>query len=160
MIKKGFALGSAAARLVAKEVRERRNPPVIARDGAPDSVDEPDKPFKAQVLQPNELSVLLDGDAAPLLLDCRDEVEWVAGYIEGATHMPMSELPTQVEPLARDLDVVVVCLNGVESAEVAEFLMVHKGFGHVRILDGGMVGWYADMGQERIQVLRAEERMH
>ena len=159
IIKKGLAVGSAAARLVAKEVRERRNPPVISRDAPTATGNESVKSYEARVLQPKDLSMLLDGSSPPLLLDCREEVEWVAGYIDGATHMPMAELPTHVEGLSRDRDVVVVCLNGVESVEVAEFLVVHNGFSQVRILDGGMVGWYADMGQDRIQVLRAVERM-
>ncbi len=158
MFKKGIELGSAAARLVAKEVRERRNPPVIDRGDDASTAGGPPQAFVASVLQPAELAVLLDGDVAVLLLDCRDDVEWEAGYIDGATQVPMNTLPEHMEDVAVDTDVVVVCLNGVESAEAAEYLVLHKGFTKVRVLDGGMVGWYADMGQERIRVLRAEER--
>jgi len=150
-------MGAAAARLVAQEVKERRHRPVVGGELDPDLPDDIERE-KTPTMEPAEVLTLLENGASVLLLDCRDAVEWEAGYIEGATHLPMSTLPEHIKGLDPNGRVIVVCLNGVESAEVAEYLSVHNGFTDVTVLDGGMVAWYADLGQERIHVLRAEER--
>ena len=156
-LKKGATMGAAAARLVAQEVKERRHRPVVGGELDPDSPDVVERK-ETPSIEPAELLALLEDGERVLLLDCRDAVEWEAGYIQGATHLPMSTLPEHIKGLDPNGRVIVVCLNGVESAEVAEYLVLHNGFTNVKVVDGGMVAWYADLGQERIHVLRAEER--
>src|SRR3954454_20014641 len=59
-----------------------------------------------------------------ILLDLREEDEWVAGHVEGARHIPMGELParfSEVSELADDAptgEVVVVCRSGGRSSRV------------------------------------------
>jgi rhodanese-related sulfurtransferase len=74
-----------------------------------------------------------------VVLDVREDYEWVAGHIEGAKHVPMMQLPQHVEELRPEEHVVVVCRVGSRSAQVTAWLVQH-GFDAVN-LDGGMVSW-------------------
>jgi rhodanese-related sulfurtransferase len=75
-----------------------------------------------------------------LLLDVREDDEWAAGHIEGATHIPMSGLMARIAEVPKDRDLVVVCKVGSRSAQVAAYLL-QNGWSTVRNLDGGVVAW-------------------
>ena len=74
------------------------------------------------------------------LLDVREDDEWAAGHIAGATHIPMSGLLPRVAEVPKDRDVVVVCRVGSRSAQVTAYLR-QQGWDNVRNLDGGMIAW-------------------
>jgi rhodanese-related sulfurtransferase len=74
------------------------------------------------------------------LIDVREDDEWLAGHAPGAVHLPMNELPERLAEVPPDGDVVIVCRSGHRSAEVTAYL-VGRGFGHVRNLADGMIGW-------------------
>jgi rhodanese-related sulfurtransferase len=82
-----------------------------------------------------------------ILLDVREDDEWVAGHVEGARHIPMGELPTrfpEVAALADDAptgEVVVVCRSGGRSARVVAWL-TQNGVDAVN-LAGGLGAWAA-----------------
>ena len=74
------------------------------------------------------------------ILDVREPVEWHHGHIDGATHVPLMDLPGRLDevPAGR---VVVVCKVGARSAQATVWLAQQ---GHdVANLDGGMVEWAA-----------------
>jgi rhodanese-related sulfurtransferase len=161
-LKKGVRLGAATAKFLAREIKER----VDSRAGNEESVahDVEDTPADPSsnvcVVEAIELNEKLDGAEPPVLLDCRDSVEWEAGYIDGATHIPYDELEGSVGKLDPTRETVVYCLHGMRSTEVAQWLQTVHGFTRVSILDGGIISWYADLDQTRIRVIRAEERDH
>ncbi len=70
-----------------------------------------------------------------LLLDVREDDEWLAGHVDGAVHVPMTELPNRLadDPatVPADRPVFVVCKVGGRSARVTAWLNV----------DGGMLAW-------------------
>jgi rhodanese-related sulfurtransferase len=72
------------------------------------------------------------------VLDVREPVEWHYGHIDGALHIPMSELPARLDELP-DAQTLVVCRVGSRSARVVMWL-VQQGRDAVN-LDGGMVEW-------------------
>jgi rhodanese-related sulfurtransferase len=74
------------------------------------------------------------------VLDVREPVEWQHGHIDGALHIPMSELTTRLDELP-DGQVLVVCKVGARSARVVDWL-VRQGREAVN-LDGGMLDWEA-----------------
>lgn len=90
------------------------------------------------------------GDVGPgtVLLDVREDDEWVAGHAEGARHIPMGELParfaevTALADAAPAGEVVVVCRSGGRSAQVVAWLL-QNGVDAVN-LAGGMGAWAAD----------------
>jgi rhodanese-related sulfurtransferase len=77
-----------------------------------------------------------------LLLDVREEAEWVAGHISGALHIPMMAIPGRAADLPIDRDVVVACRVGQRSAQVVAYLR-QNGWERVANLDGGMASWAA-----------------
>jgi rhodanese-related sulfurtransferase len=85
-------------------------------------------------------------DAVPegaVLLDCREDDEWIAGHIEGAVHIPMNQIPHQLSydagVLTPEAGIVVVCKMGGRSAHVTAWLN-QNGY-HAVNLDGGMLAW-------------------
>jgi rhodanese-related sulfurtransferase len=80
------------------------------------------------------------------VLDVREEVEWVHGHIDGAMHIPITELGQRLEevPAGRTL---VVCQVGGRSAKAVAYLNQHgrEAFN----LHGGMVDW-AEAGRPMV----------
>ncbi len=165
LVKRTAKLGVAVAKFAANEVRER----VDKRSAAP-SATMPANPDHAAVasgpayedvkpapaINVKKVAKLLENDET-VLLDCREDYEWEAGYISPSTHIPMDELPKRVDELDKARPVVVYCLHGIRSAEVATWLKHVQGFEKVSSLDGGIVAWYAEYDQERIVVVRNED---
>ncbi len=88
-------------------------------------------------------TVGLDGVPDPLpeglvVLDVREQFEWVHGHIEGSQHIPMSELPNRLDDVGFE-QTLVVCKVGSRSAQVAAWLN-HNGRDAVN-LDGGLIDW-------------------
>ena len=77
-------------------------------------------------------------DAA--LIDVREPYEFAGGAIEGATLIPLGALPSRLDEVPRDRDVVVYCQSGARSARAVEILR-GAGFQRARHLRGGYVAW-------------------
>ena len=73
------------------------------------------------------------------LLDVREPIEWLAGHIEGAQHIPMNEVPTRLTEIPEEGEIVVICKGGGRSAQVTAYLAEH-GRRAVN-LSGGMIAW-------------------
>jgi rhodanese-related sulfurtransferase len=92
-----------------------------------------------------ELEQLIDGGAAPAIIDVRSEsTRRRDGSIRGALAWPVHAGADGAPDLARDLEVVVYCAcpNEVSAALVARQLR-EAGFTHVRPLHGGIDAWIA-----------------
>jgi rhodanese-related sulfurtransferase len=76
----------------------------------------------------------------PLLLDVREPWEFDKARIEGATLIPMRELPSRIGQIDEDKEVVAICHHGGRSMQVAMFLEKH-GFKRVHNLEGGIDAW-------------------
>ena len=74
-----------------------------------------------------------------VLLDVRENQEWMGGHAPTAVHIPMSELPARVDELDRTQTIVCVCRSGNRSARVTAWLCA-QGF-DARNLTGGMQTW-------------------
>ena len=76
-----------------------------------------------------------------VFLDVREQLEWDAGHIEGAVHVPMGQLRDRLDEVPADRAVVAVCRSGNRSGVVTQAL---RGVGYdVVNMAGGMQAWAA-----------------
>jgi adenylyltransferase/sulfurtransferase len=89
-----------------------------------------------------ELRDLRERGEPHLLLDVREPSEWETARIEGATLVPLGELPERLAELAawKDRRVIAQCHAGVRSARACELLR-EAGFTRVENLVGGIDAW-------------------
>lgn len=85
--------------------------------------------------------------AGVTVLDVREPVEWHHGRIDGAVHIPLTEIPGRAEELPVDQQLLVVCKVGGRSSQATAFLR-EKGFEAVN-LAGGMIDW-AEAGRPMV----------
>lgn len=90
-------------------------------------------------------TVTIDGVPDPLpeglaVLDVREPHEWAAGHVEGAIHVPLSELPARLDEVPTE-QTLVVCKVGGRSGQAVAWL-AQQGRDVVN-LDGGMLDWEA-----------------
>jgi len=76
------------------------------------------------------------------LVDVRQDYEWDAGHIDGATHMLLETLPARADELDRDRPVVFVCRSGSRSS-FATSAFREAGF-EAYNLAGGTLEWVED----------------
>ncbi|WP_299058284.1 rhodanese-like domain-containing protein [uncultured Nocardioides sp.] len=96
-------------------------------------------------MHPPVPSVAIDAVPDPVpadltVLDVREDDEWQAGHVEGAVHLPLSELGQRADEVP-DGQLLVVCKVGGRSARVVAWL-TSQGRDAVN-LDGGMLDWEA-----------------
>ena len=88
-----------------------------------------------------ELNRRLESDAAPVLLDVREEAEYNVSHLPGAVRVqPGSDTSELIETLEPDTPIVTYCSVGYRSSElVREF--IERGFTNVKNLDGSIFEW-------------------
>jgi rhodanese-related sulfurtransferase len=94
---------------------------------------------------PAEISVadaVTKQDAGALILDVRQPDEWNAFHIAGSTLIPLDQLPSRLNELPKDQQIVVVCRTGHRSAEGRDILL-NAGFTQVTSMAGGLTQWTA-----------------
>lgn len=94
------------------------------------------------VITPAALRELIEQKTAFTLLDVRQPDEFAEGHIDGATLIPLVDLPNRLAEVPQDKKVVVYCKSGARSAEAAKILK-DKGYTDVVSLDGGITAWLA-----------------
>jgi rhodanese-related sulfurtransferase len=82
------------------------------------------------------------------VLDVREQVEWQHGRIDGALHIPLTEIPDRAGELPVDQQLLIVCKVGGRSAQATAFLR-EKGFEAIN-LAGGMIDW-VDAGRPMVR---------
>lgn len=92
-----------------------------------------------------DLKALLDGpESDPVLLDVREPWEYGICRIEGSRLVPMRSIPSSLDQLDHDREMVVICHHGIRSRQVALFLE-HQGFDNVINMQGGVAAWARDV---------------
>jgi rhodanese-related sulfurtransferase len=76
-----------------------------------------------------------------VVLDVREDDEWVHGHIDGAVHIPMGDVPARLDEIPETDLLYVMCRGGGRSARVAGWLN-QNGFDAVNV-GGGMGDWEA-----------------
>ena len=77
-----------------------------------------------------------------VVLDVREEPEFIKGHIEDAINIPLSKLNERVNKLnhAKDKPIIVVCQTGTRSTPACKIL-TQNGFQNVLSMIGGMQSW-------------------
>ncbi len=109
----------------------------------------PNWPFNAEleISVPDTARLHIDsGDTNFLLIDIREAEELQTSSIEGALHIPMGDIPGQINELDVDEDTViaVLCRSGKRSLQVASY-MQKNGLAGTRSVAGGINWWSAKL---------------
>ncbi len=104
--------------------------------------DHPDRVGKASRLTVAELKRRMADLPDLQLVDIRNAGEVVSGTIEGASLLPVGQLPGRVDELDPERPTVVFCAGGYRSS-VAASVLRSKGFNDVSDLLGGFGAWIA-----------------
>lgn len=99
-----------------------------------------DEVAPASRLTADQLRAELEGERPPLVVDVRSCGERESGFIDGAVHIALNELPGRLEELPRDRSLVVHCAGGHRSS-IAASLLRHHGFEDVSDVLGGYGAW-------------------
>jgi len=93
-----------------------------------------------------ELRDFLAAGTATVKIDVREDVELEFGMIEDAIHIPMQNVPGQLNELEQHKNdtVVLICRSGRRSDQIGQFLE-QMGFTDVINLEGGMNAWATDV---------------
>lgn len=91
-------------------------------------------------IEPQALAeIMKTPDGKLFLIDCREPWEYELARIEGATLMPMRQVPQSVERIPKDAPVVVYCHHGMRSLNVTGWLR-QRGI-EAQSLSGGIDRW-------------------
>lgn len=74
------------------------------------------------------------------LLDVREPWEVARAALPGSVCIPMQEIPSRLEELDANAEIIVMCQAGGRSQRAAEFL-AGRGFDRVSNLRGGIAAW-------------------
>jgi rhodanese-related sulfurtransferase len=78
----------------------------------------------------------------PLIIDIREQREYLLGHIEGAIHLHRNTLENRVLEMAPELDtpIVIYCATGAACATATETLR-RLGYQKIFSLKGGLQNW-------------------
>ncbi len=85
------------------------------------------------------------------LIDVRESYEIEIVEIQGQ-HIPLDELPNQLDTIRNDIDVVIHCRSGARSARAVQYIMSNRPeITKIYNLAGGILAWVdkIDMSLEK-----------
>lgn len=77
-----------------------------------------------------------------IIVDVREGIEWQAGHIQGAKHIPLPIIERKLSELSQyqNTHIILQCRSGKRSAKATDILL-KAGFKNVYNLTGGIVAW-------------------
>jgi rhodanese-related sulfurtransferase len=90
---------------------------------------------------PQDATLLINHENA-IILDVRQESEYVNGHIINSIHIPLNNLATKISSLEkyRNRPIIANCMTGNRSSSACRTLKKH-GFEKVYNLKGGVMAW-------------------
>jgi rhodanese-related sulfurtransferase len=89
---------------------------------------------------PGDVKQRLDRGEKMLLVDVREPHEYAICRIEGAVLIPMGMIPSNLQKLDTDEDVICFCHHGMRSMDVANWLHA-QGVKSAKSMAGGIDRW-------------------
>lgn len=92
-------------------------------------------------LLPQEATLLINHEEA-IILDVRDDNEYIQGHILNSIHIPLNTLSDKIGRLDkyRNRPIIASCMSGNRSARACSTLK-KNGFEKVHNLKGGVIAW-------------------
>jgi len=103
---------------------------------------------RAPDISPEELKKWLDEKRDITLLDTRNDYEIRFGSFHDAVNLHLSdfgELPSSIQHMEKNKPIVMFCTGGIRCEKAAHY-MLNQGFSHVYQLDGGILGYFKNVG--------------
>ncbi|WP_251328465.1 rhodanese-like domain-containing protein [Haloplanus pelagicus] len=100
---------------------------------------------------PEEIHERLESGDGPQIIDIRDPDDFATGHIPGALNVPMGELPSRIDEIEWEEEVVVACPIGQSSIQAARLIGSYEGVedaGSVRSMQGGYDAWEYDLERD------------
>jgi rhodanese-related sulfurtransferase len=94
-------------------------------------------------ITPEELEKKIEAGEKLELVDVREDFEVAEGMIQGVKHIPMGEIPANLEYFDKNKEYIFICRSSRRSEGVCQFMQEH-GF-KVRNMVGGMLEWKGRM---------------
>ena len=107
---------------------------------APSSMPMSDSEFPLEISVAEAKSILDSSENNAELIDVREPHELLICQIEGATHIPMRQIPENAPTLSREKHLLIHCHHGGRSLRVTEYLR-SQGFTAVSNVAGGINAW-------------------
>ena len=91
-----------------------------------------------------QLKKMIDEGADFQLIDVREQHEYEYGNI-GGEHIPLGTIPTSVDKISTEKQVIMQCRSGGRSGQAVMFLEQANGFTNLHNLKGGIMAWNAEI---------------
>ncbi len=75
-----------------------------------------------------------------MLIDVREPAEFRSGHIPGAVNIPLSQLGSKTDEIAKDRNVYLYCRSGMRSKQAAR-LLSGRGYANLAHLQVGISAW-------------------
>ncbi|MGB1465978.1 MAG: rhodanese-like domain-containing protein [Alcanivorax nanhaiticus] len=100
--------------------------------------------WAADSITVEQLKQEMASNKAPIIIDVRDEDEYLAGHIPGAIMVPAKNMEHHLDMLEqyKKDEIVLYCVSG-RRASAAATALENAGFKKVRLLEGNYPGWQA-----------------
>lgn len=95
-------------------------------------------------IAPREVKQLVDAGKDFLFVDVREKWEHDTTRIEGATLIPLREIPGNLSVFERAEEIVLFCHHGMRSLDAAAWLR-SQGVGRARSMAGGIDRWSVEV---------------
>ncbi|RWZ54842.1 rhodanese-like domain-containing protein [Halobacillus fulvus] len=93
---------------------------------------------------PQQVEEMIEENKDVTLIDVREDEEVAQGMIPTAKHIPLGNVPENVDQLPKDQEYVMICRSGRRSMKAAEY-MKDQGFSKVKNMEGGMLEWDGEL---------------
>lgn len=82
-----------------------------------------------------------------IILDVREDAEYVFGHIQGSKSIPIGELENRIDELDKDKEIYVICRTGTRS-DLAAQKLAEKGFTKVYNVLPGIGSWKGNLSKK------------
>jgi nitrous oxidase accessory protein len=90
-----------------------------------------------------EAKTMIDSNPSLVVLDVRNQSEYVTGHIRNAVLIPLFELNSSLDQLNPNDEILAYCKAGARSTTASEIL-VANGFLHIYLMAGGITAWITE----------------